>query len=206
MKAVRMVLLLLLVVALSGCGYNSIQKQDEAVKAQWSEVLNQYQRRADLVPNLVNTVKGYAAHEEKVFTEVTDARSRVGNIQINADDPDSLAKFQAAQGQLTGALSRLMAVSENYPNLKADGLFQNLQAQLEGTENRITVARNRYIQAVQQYNTMIRTFPNNLTAKMFGYQPKPNFTVENEKAISTAPTVDFGNAAPAAPAPAASAH
>jgi LemA protein len=206
MKSVRILLLMLLVAMLSGCGYNAIQQQDEAVKAQWSEVLNQYQRRADLVPNLVNTVKGYAAHEEKVFTEVTDARARVGSIQINADDADSLAKFQAAQGQLTGALSRLMAVSENYPNLKADGLFQNLQAQLEGTENRITVARNRYIQAVQQYNTLIRVFPNNLTAKMFGYQPKPNFTVENEKAISTAPTVDFGTSAPATPAPAGSAH
>jgi len=206
MKTVRILLLMLLIVMLSGCGYNAIQQQDEAVKAQWSEVLNQYQRRADLVPNLVNTVKGYAAHEEKVFSEVTDARARVGSIQINADDPESLAKFQAAQGQLTGALSRLMAVSENYPNLKADGLFQNLQAQLEGTENRITVARNRYIQAVQQYNTLIRTFPNNLTAKMFGYQPKPNFMVENEKAISTAPTVDFGTSAPANPAPAASAH
>ncbi|GLQ49604.1 LemA family protein [Dyella flava] len=211
MKTIRVLLLMLLVAALSGCGYNAIQKQDEAVKAQWSEVLNQYQRRADLVPNLVNTVKGYAAHEDKVFTEVTEARSQVGRIQINADDAQSLAKFQAAQGQLGSALSRLMSVSENYPNLKADGLFQNLQAQLEGTENRITVARNRYIQAVQQYNTMIRTFPNNLTAKMFGYQPKPNFSVENEQAISTAPTVDFGtNAPPAqsqpAPAPAASAH
>jgi LemA protein len=211
MKSVRILLLMLLVAALSGCGYNSIQKQDEAVKAQWSEVLNQYQRRADLVPNLVSTVKGYAAHEEKVFSEVADARSRVGSIQINADDAQSLAKFQAAQGQLGSALSRLMAVSENYPNLKADGLFQNLQAQLEGTENRITVARNRYIQGVQQYNTLIRTFPNNLTAKMFGYQPKPNFTVENEQAISTAPTVDFGTSAPqappqAAPAPATSAH
>jgi LemA protein len=206
MKTVRIVLLMLLVAVLSGCGYNSIQTQDEAVKAQWSEVLNQYQRRADLVPNLVNTVKGYAAHEEKVFSEVTEARSRVGSIQVNADDAESLAKFQAAQGQLSGALSRLMAVSENYPNLKADGLFQNLQAQLEGTENRVTVARNRYIQAVQQYNTLIRTFPNNLTAKMFGYQPKPNFTVENEKAISTAPTVDFGTSAPSNPAPAASAH
>lgn len=206
MKAIRVVLLMLLVVALSGCGYNSIQRQDEAVKAQWSEVLNQYQRRADLVPNLVNTVKGYAAHEEKVLSEVTEARSRVGSIQINADDAQSLEKFQAAQGQLTGALSRLMAVSENYPNLKADGLFQNLQAQLEGTENRITVARNRYIQSVQAYNTLIRTFPNNLTAKMFGYQPKPNFTVENEKAISTAPTVDFGTSTPSSPAPAASAH
>lgn len=214
MKSLRVLVLLLIAIALSGCGYNSIQKQDEAVKAQWSEVLNQYQRRADLVPNLVNTVKGYATHEEKIFTEVADARSRVGSIQVTpelANDPDALAKFQAAQGQLTGALSRLMAVSENYPNLKADGLFQNLQAQLEGTENRITVARNRYIQSVQQYNSMIRTFPNNLTAKMFGYQVKPNFSVENEKAISTAPTVDFGTSAPAAqapasPAPATSAH
>jgi LemA protein len=206
MKTVRIGMLMLFVLALSGCGYNSIQKQDEAVKAQWSEVLNQYQRRADLVPNLVNTVKGYAAHEDKVFSEVADARSKVGTVQVNADDAESLAKFQAAQGQLTGALSRLMAVSENYPNLKADGLFQNLQAQLEGTENRVTVARNRYIQAVQAYNTMIRTFPNNLTAKMFGYQPKPNFTVENEKAISTAPVVDFGTSAPSNPAPAASAH
>jgi LemA protein len=212
MKTVRIAVLMLLVVMLSGCGYNAIQKQDEVVKSQWSEVLNQYQRRADLVPNLVNTVKGYAQHEDKVFTEVTEARAKVGNIQINADDPDSLAKFQAAQGQLTGALSRLMAVSENYPDLKASGLFQNLQAQLEGTENRVTVARNRYIQAVQEYNTMIRTFPNNLTAKMFGYQVKPNFTVENEAAISKPPTVDFGNntpapaAQPSMPAPATSAH
>jgi LemA protein len=216
MNAMRVVVLLLLALVLSGCGYNAIQKQDEAVKAQWSEVLNQYQRRADLVPNLVNTVKGYAAHEDKVFSEVSDARSRVGSIQVTpelANDPAALAKFQAAQGQLTGALSRLMAVSESYPNLKADGLFQNLQAQLEGTENRITVARNRYIQGVQDYNSLIRTFPNNLTAKMFGYQVKPNFTVENEKAISTAPTVDFGSGTPApaaqppaSPAPAASAH
>lgn len=214
MKTVRIAVLMLLVVMLSGCGYNAIQRQDEVVKQQWSEVLNQYQRRADLVPNLVNTVKGYAQHEEKVFTEVADARSRVGNIQINADDPQSLAKFQAAQSQLTGALSRLMAVSENYPDLKASGLFQNLQAQLEGTENRVTVARNRYIQSVQEYNTLIRTFPNNLTAKMFGYQLKPNFSVENEAAISTAPTVDFGTSPsapapapqPAMPAPASSAH
>lgn len=206
MKSLRILVLLLLAIMLTGCDYNSIQKQDEVVKAQWSEVLNQYQRRADLVPNLVNTVKGYAAHEDKIFTEVADARSRVGSIQITpelANDPQALAKFQAAQGQLTGALSRLMAVSENYPNLKADGVFQNLQAQLEGTENRIAVARNRYIQAVQQYNSLIRTFPNNLTAKMFGYQVKPNFSVENEKAISTAPTVDFGTSTPA---PATSAH
>jgi LemA protein len=205
MKTLRLVVLLLLAVMLSGCGYNAMQRQDEAVKGAWSEVLNQYQRRADLVPNLVNTVKGYATHEEKVFTDVADARSRVGSIQATpelANDPEALAKFQVAQGQLTGALSRLMAVSENYPNLKADGLFQNLQAQLEGTENRITVARNRYVQAVQEYNTMIRTFPNNLTAKMFGYQVKPNFSVDNEKAISTAPIVNFGNT----PAPAASAH
>ncbi|OOG51095.1 LemA family protein [Rhodanobacter sp. C01] len=206
MKTLRNFVLLLLVVMLSGCGYNAIQKQDEAVKAAWSEVLNQYQRRADLVPNLVNTVKGYAQHEEKVFVEVTNARAKIGSLQVNADslnDPQKLQQFQAAQGELGNALSRLMVVSENYPQLKADGLFQNLQAQLEGTENRVTVARNRYVQAVQDYNSMIRTFPNNLTAKMFGYQVKPNFSVDNEKAISTAPTVDFGTNAPA---PAASAH
>lgn len=203
MKFVRTCVLLLLVAGLSGCGYNAIQRQDEAVKAAWSEVLNQYQRRADLVPNLVNTVKGYAQHEEKVFTEVTEARAKVGSIQVDADtvnDAQKLAQFQAAQGQLGSALSRLMVVSENYPQLKADGLFQNLQAQLEGTENRVTVARNRYVQSVQEYNSMIRTFPNNLTAKMFGYKVKPNFSLENEKAISTAPKVDFGTSAPAAPA------
>jgi len=200
MKLLRNLLLLLLAASLTGCGYNAIQKQDEAVKAAWSEVLNQYQRRADLVPNLVNTVKGYAQHEEKVFTEVTQARARVGSLQINADsldDPQKIQQFQAAQGELGSALSRLMVVSENYPELKANGLFQNLQAQLEGTENRVTVARNRYVQAVQAYNGMIRTFPNNLTAKIFGYTVKPNFSVDNEKAISTAPTVDFGTAAPA---------
>ena len=203
MKFVRACVILLLVAGLSGCGYNAIQRQDEAVKAAWSEVLNQYQRRADLVPNLVNTVKGYAQHEEKVFTEVTEARAKVGSIQVDADtvnDAQKLAQFQAAQGQLGSALSRLMVVSENYPQLKADGLFQNLQAQLEGTENRVTVARNRYVQSVQEYNSMVRTFPNNLTAKMFGYKVKPNFSVENEKAISTAPKVDFGTTAPAAPA------
>jgi LemA protein len=206
MKLLRNFVLLLLAFSVAGWGYNAIQRQDEAVKAAWSEVLNQYQRRSDLVPNLVNTVKGYAQHEEKVFTEVTNARAKVGSVQMTpelANDPAALAKFQAAQGELGNALSRLMVVSENYPNLKADGLFQNLLAQLEGTENRITVARNRYVQSVQEYNSMIRTFPNNLTAKMFGYQVKPNFSVENEKAISTAPTVDFGNSAPA---PAASAH
>ncbi|MHB1059099.1 MAG: LemA family protein [Rhodanobacter sp.] len=206
MKLLRNLVLLLLAAGLSGCGYNAIQKQDEAVKAAWSEVLNQYQRRADLVPNLVNTVKGYAQHEEKVFVEVTQARAKVGSLQVNADsldDPQKLRQFQAAQGELGNALSRLMVVSENYPQLKADGLFQNLQAQLEGTENRVTVARNRYVQAVQAYNGMIRTFPNNMTAKIFGYKVKPNFTVENEQAISTAPKVDFGTAAPA---PAASTH
>ena len=200
MKLLRHLVLLLLAFSLTGCGYNAIQRQDEAVKAAWSEVLNQYQRRADLVPNLVNTVKGYAQHEEKVFTEVTQARARVGSLQINADsldDPQKIQQFQAAQGELGSALSRLMVVSENYPELKANGLFQNLQAQLEGTENRVTVARNRYVQAVQQYNGMIRTFPNNLTAKLFGYKVKPNFSVDNEKAISTAPTVDFGTTAPA---------
>ncbi|SEI46611.1 LemA family protein [Frateuria terrea] len=200
MKHLRSLFLLLLAIGLSGCGYNAIQRQDEAVKASWSEVLNQYQRRADLVPNLVNTVKGYAQHEERVLTEVTNARARVGSVQVTPDmvnDAQKLKQFQQAQGELSSALSRLMVVSENYPNLKADGLFQNLQAQLEGTENRITVARNRYVQAVQQYNSMIRTFPNNLTAKMFGYSVKPNFTVENEKAISTAPKVDFGTSSPA---------
>ncbi|TPG08638.1 LemA family protein [Rhodanobacter glycinis] len=200
MKLLRNLVLLLLAVSLTGCGYNTIQKQDEAVKAAWSEVLNQYQRRADLVPNLVNTVKGYAQHEEKVFVEVTNARAKVGSLQVNADslnDPQKLQQFQAAQGELGSALSRLMVVSENYPQLKADGLFQNLQAQLEGTENRVTVARNRYVQAVQEYNGMIRTFPNNMTAKIFGYKVKPNFSVDNEKAISTAPTVDFGTGTPA---------
>ncbi|HUW52158.1 MAG TPA: LemA family protein [Rhodanobacter sp.] len=206
MKTLRVLVLVLLAVGLSGCGYNAIQRQDEAVKASWSEVLNQYQRRADLVPNLVNTVKGYAQHEEKVFVEVTNARAKVGSLRVDAgtlNDPAKLKQFQAAQGELGNALSRLMAVSENYPQLKADGLFQNLQAQLEGTENRVTVARNRYVQAVQQYNALIRTFPNNLTAKMFGYTVKPNFSVEDEKTISTAPTVNFGSGTPA---PAASAH
>ncbi len=201
MKTLRHLVLLLLAFSLAGCGYNAIQRQDEAVKAAWSEVLNQYQRRADLVPNLVQTVKGYAQHEERVFTEVTQARAKVGSMQVSPDmvnDAQKLQQFQQAQGQLSGALSRLMVVSERYPDLKANGLFQNLQAQLEGTENRITVARNRYVQSVQQYNSMIRTFPNNMTAKMFGYQVKPNFSVENEKAMSTPPTVDFGTPAPAA--------
>ena len=201
MKLWKIVALLLASLALSGCGYNTIQQQDEEVKAGWSEVVNQYQRRADLIPNLVNTVKGYAAHEKDVLTQVTEARARVGSIQVTPEvlnDPAAFAKFQQAQGQLSGALSRLLAVSENYPQLKADAGFRDLQAQLEGTENRITVARNRYIKSVQAYNVTIRSFPTNLTAKMFSYQVKPNFTVENEKAISAPPTVDFGSA-PAQP-------
>jgi LemA protein len=182
---------------LSACGYNEIQSQDEAVKAAWSEVINQYQRRADLVPNLVNTVKGYAAQEKDVLTQVTEARSRVGSMQVTPEtlnDPAALKKFQDTQGELSGALSRLLVVSENYPQLKSDANFRDLQAQLEGTENRITVARNRYIQAVQEYNTHLRQFPNNLTAMVFGYAVKPNFTVENEQQISKPPVVDFGNA------------
>ncbi|MDO9394019.1 MAG: LemA family protein [Methylotenera sp.] len=186
----------LLLLNLTGCGYNKFQSLDEEVKASWSEVLNQYQRRADLVPNLVNVVKGYAAHEKEVLTQVADARSRVGSMQVTAEvlnDPEAFAKFQAAQGQMTSALSRLMAIAENYPNLKADQGFRDLQAQLEGTENRITVARNRYIETIKGYNVAVRSFPENLTAMMFGYKTKPSFTVENEKAISVAPTVDFGD-------------
>lgn len=198
MTTIRVVLLLVLVSLLSGCGYNTIQRKDEGVKAAWSQVINQYKRRADLVPNLVNTVKGYATHEEKVFTEVTEARSKVGSINVNADDPQSLAQFQEAQKGLQGAIGRLLMVSENYPQLKADQGFLQLQAQLEGTENRIAVERKNYIDTVQDYNTYIRQFPVNLTAKMFGYKVKPNFTVENEQQIQNAPTVDFGGAAPAA--------
>jgi LemA protein len=189
----------------SGCGYNTIQTQDQQVKAAWAEVINQYQRRADLIPNLVKTVQGYASQEREVLLGVTEARARVGSIQATpelANDPAALAKFQAAQGQLTGALSRLLVVSENYPQLKSDQNFRDLQAQLEGTENRITVARNRYIQAVQAYNTTLLVFPNNLTASMFGFKQKENFTVENEAAISKAPSVDFGappSATPSAP-------
>jgi LemA protein len=191
---------------LSGCGYNTIQKQDEQTKAAWSEVLNQYQRRADLIPNLVNTVKGYAAQEQTVLLGVTEARAKVGSIQATPElvnDPAALAKFQAAQGELSGALSRLLVVTENYPNLKSDQNFRDLQAQLEGTENRITVARNRYIEAVQAYNLEIRSFPSNLTAMMFHYKEKPNFTVENEAAISKPPTVEFGAPVQAAPGAAA---
>jgi LemA protein len=189
---------------LSGCGYNTMQSQDEKIKAAWSEVLNQYQRRADLIPNLVNTVKGYAAQESSVLLGVTEARAKVGSIQATPElvnDPEAFAKFQAAQGQLTSALSRLLVVTENYPQLKSDQNFRDLQAQLEGTENRITVARNRYIQAVQDYNVTVRQFPGNLTAKIFGYKPKPTFTVENEAVISKPPTVDFAAPAPAAGSP-----
>jgi len=199
---VRLVLLVLLASLLGGCGYNQIQQKDEAVKAGWSEVINQYKRRADLIPNLVNTVKGYASHEERVLTEVTQARAKVSQINVNANDAASLAQFQKAQGELSSALSRLLVVTENYPNLKADQSFRDLQAQLEGTENRITVARGRYIQTVQDYNTYIRQFPVNLTAMMFHYAPKPNFTVENEQQIQQAPNVDFNTAPPSEPAPA----
>jgi LemA protein len=197
---------------LSGCGYNAMQTQDEQIKAAWSEVLNQYQRRADLIPNLVNTVKGYAAQESSVLLGVTQARAKVGSIQATPElvnDPAAFAKFQAAQGELSSALSRLLVVTENYPQLKSDQNFRDLQAQLEGTENRITVARNRYIQAVQSYNVTVRSFPGNLTAMIFGYKPKPNFAVENEATISKPPSVDFAAPAPgsapppkSAPAPA----
>jgi LemA protein len=209
----RLLVSALLVIAsagLGGCGYNKIQGQDEAVKAAWSDVINQYQRRADLVPNLVNTVKGYAAQEERVLVEVTNARAKVGSIQLTPElinDPAAFQKFQESQTQLTGALNRLIAVAENYPDLKSNENFRDLQVQLEGTENRITVARNRYIDAVRQYNVTIREFPTNLTAKWFDYEVKPNFTVQNEAQISTAPNVQFdtskpGDAKPAAPAPA----
>ena len=187
----------ILVTLLSGCGYNAMQSGDEGVKAAWSEVLNNYKRRADLVPNLVATVKGYASHEQQVLTQVTEARSRVGSINVNANDPASLAQFQQAQGELQSAISRLLVVSENYPQLKADQNFLQLQAQIEGTENRITVARQRFIKAVQDYNTYIRQFPVNLTAMVFGHKTRPNFTVENEAQIQEAPKVDFN--APAQP-------
>jgi LemA protein len=180
---------------LSGCGYNQFQSKDEATKAAWGEVVNQYQRRADLIPNLVNTVKGYATHERDTLEAVTRARAAATSFQITPEvlnNPDAFKKFQAVQGELSGALSRLMAVSEKYPDLKADTSFRDLQSQLEGTENRITVARQRYIAAVQDYNVTVRSFPTNLTAMAFGYTAKPSFTVDNEKAISTAPAVNFG--------------
>jgi LemA protein len=193
---------------LSGCGYNTIQAQDEQIKAAWSEVINQYQRRADLIPNLVSTVKGYAQQEQDVLLGVTNARAKVGSIQVTPElvnDPQAFAKFQQAQGELTSALSRLLVVAENYPQLKSDQNFRDLQAQLEGTENRITVARQRYIKTVQEFNTTVRQFPVNLTAMVFGYKPKANFTVENEATIAKPPAVDFskpGAAGNQAPAPA----
>jgi LemA protein len=193
----KQVIALLMLMMLSGCGYNSLQSSDETINASWAEVLNQYQRRADLIPNLVNVVKGYAAHEKDVLVEVTEARAKVGSIQATPElvnDEQAFKNFIAAQGQMTSAISRLLAVAENYPQLKADGLFRDLQAQLEGTENRITVARNRYIQAVKDYNITVRSFPSNLTAMMFGYKTKPSFTVENEKAISVAPKIEFNTA------------
>jgi LemA protein len=201
MRRLWTVLAALATLSLTNCGYNAIQTNDEQVKSSWSEVVNQYQRRADLVPNLVNTVKGFAAQEQKVLIGVTEARAKVGTIQATPElvnDPAAFQKFQAAQGELTQALKSLIAVTENYPQLKSDANFRDLQAQLEGTENRITVARNRYIQAVQDYNTLIRQFPTNLTAMMFKYPVKQNFTVQNESEISHPPTVDFGgNSAPA---------
>lgn len=204
MKALARMLALAAVLILSGCGYNQLQTTDEQAKAAWSEVVNQYQRRADLIPNLVETVKGYAAQEKDVLLGVTNARARVGSIQATpdlVDNPEAFAKFQQAQGELTSALSRLLVVAENYPQLKSDQNFRELQAQLEGTENRIAVARNRYIKAVQEYNLVVRQFPTNLTAIVFGYKAKPQFTVENEREISRPPKVDFGAPAkPAAPA------
>jgi LemA protein len=198
MKSWKILASALLLLTLAGCGYNTMQAQDEQIKAAWSEVINQYQRRADLIPNLVSTVEGYASHEGEVLTEVTEARARAGSIQATPaliNDPQAFDKFQHAQGELSGALTHLLAISENYPQLKADANFRDLQAQLEGTENRITVARNRYIKAVEEYNVTVRSFPSNLTAKLFGYTVKPNFTVENERAISVAPKVDFSNGA-----------
>ena len=199
----RTLWMVLLATLLGGCGYNTFQTTDEQIKASWAEVLNQYQRRADLIPNLVNTVKGFAAQEQTVLLGVTEARAKVGSIQATPElinDPQAFAKFQAAQGELTSALSRLMVIVENYPQLKSDQNFRDLQAQLEGTENRITVARNRYIKAVQEYNVTVREFPTNLTAMLFGYKVKPSFTVENEKEISRPPAVSFD--APKVPAPA----
>jgi LemA protein len=201
MRTFWAVLLAVVTVSLTGCGYNAFQTGDEQIKASWSEVVNQYQRRADLIPNLLKTVQGFAAQEKEVLLGVTNARARVGSIQATPElvnNPEALAKFQAAQGELSGALSRLLVVTENYPQLKSDANFRDLQAQLEGTENRIAVARTRYIKSVQDYNVTVRSFPSNLTAMAFGYKEKPTFAVENEKEIAKAPKVDFG-AAPAEP-------
>jgi len=190
----RLIWTVVLVSQLAGCGYNTFQSQDEQIKAAWAEVVNQYQRRADLIPNLVETVRGFAQQERDVLIGVTEARAKVGSVQATPevlDDPQAFAKFQAAQGELSSALSRLMVVVERYPELKSDANFRDLQAQLEGTENRITVARNRYIESVQEYNVTVRRFPSNLTAKMFGYDTKPTFTVENETEIARPPQVSF---------------
>ena len=202
MRTLKIFMLAIGSLLLSACGYNTLQVQDEATKSAWAEVVNQYQRRADLIPNLVNTVKGYAAQEQTVLLGVTEARAKASQITVNADDPASLAQFQAAQGEVSSALSRLLVTVENYPDLKSDQNFRDLQAQLEGTENRITVARNRFIQAVQDFNVTVRKFPTNLTAMIFGYKVKPNFTVENEAQISRPPTVDFDTTPTPAPAPA----
>lgn len=205
MRTLKVSLLAFGSLLLSACGYNTLQVQDEATKSAWAEVVNQYQRRADLIPNLVNTVKGYAAQEQAVLLGVTEARAKASQITVNADDPASLAAFQQAQGEVSSALSRLLVTVENYPDLKSDQNFRDLQAQLEGTENRITVARNRFIQTVQDFNVTVRKFPTNLTAMIFGYKVKPNFTVADEAAISKPPTVDFNTTpapAPTVPAPA----
>ena len=205
MRTLKVSLLAFGSLLLSACGYNTLQVQDEATKSAWAEVVNQYQRRADLIPNLVNTVKGYAAQEQAVLLGVTEARAKASQITVNADDPASLAAFQQAQGEVSSALSRLLVTVENYPDLKSDQNFRDLQAQLEGTENRITVARNRFIQAVQDFNVTVRKFPTNLTAMIFGYKVKPNFTVADEAAISKPPTVDFNTTpapTPTVPAPA----
>ena len=199
MRSLRAVLVGVVAVLLSGCGYNTLQQQDEGVKAAWAEVLNQYQRRSDLIPNLVATVKGFAAQEEKVLLGVTEARAKTGSIQLTPElinNEQAFKKFQAAQGELTQALKSLFAVTENYPQLKSDANFRDLQVQIEGTENRITVARNRYIDSVRTYNTTVRSFPSNLTAMLFKNEVKPSFTVENEAEVSKAPTIEF-NAAPA---------
>lgn len=186
---------MLVALTITGCGYNDFQAKDEMSNSAWAEVLNQYQRRADLIPSLVEVVKGYAGHEKETLVGVIEARSKATSIQLTPEalkDPEAMKRFNQAQGDITTALSRLMMVTENYPNLKADQQFRDLQSQLEGTENRITVARNRYIQTIQDYNLMVRQFPTNLTAMMFSYQPKAQFTVENEKAISAAPKINFG--------------
>jgi len=198
------ILALIAMLTLSGCGYNTLQSTDEQINASWAEVLNQYKRRADLIPNLVNTVKAYAAHEQQVLLGVTNARAKVGSIQATPElvnNPEAFEKFMAAQREMSSALARLLVVAENYPQLKADQNFRDLQAQLEGTENRVTVARQRYIKAVQEYNVTVRSFPSNLTAMVFGFKTKPSFTVEDEKAIAEPPRVDFG-APPAVPTPA----